>query len=181
MSSPYFSELKDDLLQGVKQNDHHFRLATLGTVGLEYLARLRIVKLRNVSDDLVLTFFTDKRSKKILHIKENPKVSLLFYNPEKMLQLRIEGIAEIIRDKNILGQQWQKVHAESKKDYSTAAAPGSEIGSQTAIEYLNDENFFCSVEINPFKIEYLKLQKPDHMRIRFSKESNEWKSEFLVP
>lgn len=181
MSSPYFSELKDELLLGVEQSAHPFRYGTLGTVGLEYLARLRIIKLRNVSKDLILTFFTDKRSKKILHIKENPKVSLLLYHPEKMLQLRIEGIAKIIRDESILAEQWQKVHEESKKDYSTASAPGTEIGSQHMIEYLDNENYFCSVEISPFKIEYLKLQKPDHLRIRFSREGSHWKSEFLVP
>lgn len=181
MSNPFFQELKDELLQGATKKGHPFRYGTLGTVGLEYLARLRTIRLREVTPNLKLTFYTDKRSKKILHIKENPKVSLLFYHPEKLLQLRIEGVATIIKDAKILDQQWRKVGAESKKDYTTTKAPGSEIKSQEAIEYLVNENHFCSVEIKPFKIEYLKLQKPHHLRVRFSNEEAVWKSELLVP
>ncbi len=48
-------------------------------------------------------------------------------------------------------------------------------------EYLKKENHFCVVEITPYRIEYLKLQQPEHLRVRFSKSQELWSGEFLVP
>lgn len=189
MTDTFFKELKEDLMQGAATKEHPFHYCTMGTVGLEYLARLRTLKLRKVSNDLKLTFYTDKRSKKILHIKENPKVGLLFYHPQKLLQLKIEGLATIIKDQESLSKHWKNVHPGSRKDYTTTTAPGSAIKSPDTVEFLEDENYFCMVEVNPFKIEYLKLKHPNHLRIRFSKKNDStevssvrgWKGEFLVP
>lgn len=47
------------------------------------MARLRTTVIRNVSKDLIFTSYTDKRSKKVSHIKENNKVSVFFYHAEK--------------------------------------------------------------------------------------------------
>ena len=69
---------------GAYEKGHPFHYFTLATLGVDKFARLRLVALRNVSEDLKLTFFTDKRSKKVLHINENNRVGLLFYNPKKL-------------------------------------------------------------------------------------------------
>ena len=89
MVTKLFQDLKEELNKGFTEKDHPFRFFTLGTVGLDKMARLRTVVLRNVAEDLTLTFYTDKRSKKIIHINENSKVSTLFYHPDKMMQLKI--------------------------------------------------------------------------------------------
>ncbi len=181
MTDVFFQELKEELQKGATKKGHPFHYFTLGTVGLDPMARLRTVVLRKVSEDLVLTFYTDKRSKKITHIKENNKISLLFYHPEKLLQLKIEGIATITTDAATRKKFWDNIELNSRKDYITKDAPGSAIEDPDTLEYLKDENYFCVVEINPFKVEYLKLKRPNHLRIRFSKNENEWQSEFLVP
>lgn len=181
MSSVYFDEIKTDLRAGADSPAHPFHCFTLGTVGLERMARLRTLVLRGVTDDLKLRFFTDRRSKKIIHLKENNKVGLLFYNPEKQLQVKVEGLAEIYRDPEYLAPFWKKVSEEGKKDYTTSTAPGSEIENPEALSYLPNNNFFCMVEVTPYKIEYLKLAKPNHMRIRFSTDGERWGSEYLVP
>ena len=98
MAAKLFQNLREELNRGFIESNHPFKYFTLGTVGLDNMARLRTVVLRNISENLMLTFYTDKRSKKIRHITENNKVSLLFYHPEKMIQIKIEGIATILRD-----------------------------------------------------------------------------------
>ena len=74
-----------------------------------------------------MTFYTDSRSKKILHIKENNKVSLLLYHPDKLMQLRIEGLAIRERDEEVLQAHWSRVEGGSQKDFTTTSAPGTEI------------------------------------------------------
>ncbi|MEP3208753.1 MAG: pyridoxamine 5'-phosphate oxidase family protein [Maribacter sp.] len=181
MTDRFFSELKRELQQGVHKKGHSFRYGTLATVGLETMPRLRTVVLRKVSEDLKLTFFTDKRSKKLIHIKENNKVSMLFYDPKQLLQVKVEGLANSISDAPILKKYWNAVQPNSRKDYTTAHAPGSSISNPDKVDYLNDENYFCILEIEPFRIEYLKLKRPNHLRVQFSKKEGEWVGEFLVP
>lgn len=181
MDSKHFEELRADLHLAAEDHQHPFHCFTLGTVGLERMARLRTVVLREVTDDLQLRFFTDRRSKKIIHLKENNKVGLLFYNPDKLLQVKIEGLAEIFRDETYLAPFWKEISAEGQKDYTTVTAPGSELESPEALSYLPNSNYFCMVEVTPYKIEYLKLGKPNHLRIRYSTDGERWTSEYLVP
>jgi pyridoxine/pyridoxamine 5'-phosphate oxidase len=180
MTLPFLNEIKTQLRKGLTEEDHPYRYCTLATVGLDRLARQRTIMVRDMSDDFVFTFYTDKRSKKITHIKENNKVSLLFYHPGRNLQLKIEGLAILNRDPGVLNPIWKDIGKRSRKDYTTLMAPGSTLDNPDELEYLSAENHFCLVEVHPFKIEYLKLGQPHHMRIRFSKK-NTWKGEFLVP
>ncbi len=181
MAETHFDELLLELHKGASEKDHPFHYFCLGTVGLDGLARLRTIALREITEDLQLFFFTDYRSKKIIHLKENNKVGLLFYHPKKFLQLRIEGLAKIHSNESYTKQYWNSVNAGNKKDYTTTEAPGSRLSDPQRIDYLNDKHYFCIVEVTPFKIEYLKLEQPNHLRVRFSKKGELWHSEFLVP
>jgi hypothetical protein len=181
MTTPIWQEVQDELRQGITEKEHPFRYFTLGTVGLEKLPRLRTVVLRGISEDLTLTFYTDKRSKKIIHITENNRVSLLFYHPKKLTQIKIEGLAHTVKDEATLERHWTDIQPQSRKDYTTQFAPGSELSNPDNVEYLNEENHFCMVKIVPFKIEYLRLQRPNHLRVQFAKEAQTWSGTFLVP
>jgi len=181
MTDTFFQELEVELRKGTSTKGHPFRYFTLGTVGLGHTARLRTVVLRRVSEDFKLVFYTDRRSKKIGHIKENNAVSLLFYHPKQLLQLKIEGKASIVSDPEELQTYWSGVQPASRKDYTTITAPGSPISNPDNIAYLEDKNFFTIVEIALSKIEYLKLKRPNHLRVLFTKEDDKWHGEFLVP
>lgn len=181
MTNALFIELKKELENSVVKRGHPFRCFTFATVGTGRIARLRTVVLRKMTPDLKLTFYTDKRSKKIIHIKENSNVSLLFYHPEKLLQLRIEGVATIDSNTEVNKKIWDGMDLSAKKEYTTQNAPGSKTVNPSTIEYLDSENYFCTVEITPFKIEYLKIQRPSHVKARFSKNNDGWSGEFLVP
>jgi general stress protein 26 len=181
MSVIFFNELREELQKGAMEKGHPCRYGALGTVGLDKLARLRMVVVRKISDDLKVTIFTDARSKKVGHIKENNRVSLLFYHPAKLLQIRLEGLATIEKDPGLLERAWQEIPKEARTDYTTKDAPGSSISEDGTVEYLTDSDHFCILEIHPFKIDYLKLKRPEHIRIRYSKKGNQWKGEFLVP
>jgi len=181
MPDKIFDKIKQELKKGVLKKGHFFKYFTLATLGVDKFARLRLVALRNVSDDLKLTFFTDKRSKKMLHIKENNRVSLLFYHHKKLIQLRIDGIARINNDQYQIQKSWEQIGTEARKDYITKEAPGSSIEDPESLEYLKEGDYFSIVEIDPFRIEYLELKKNGHTKIKYSKDESGWTSEYLVP
>lgn len=181
MVREYLEEIKRELQRGPSEYDHPFRYFTLATVGPEQVARLRTVVLREVSEDLGIVLYTDKRSKKITHINGNNKVSLLFYHPIKMLQIKVEGMAKIKDDLATKNVYWSQLSESSKREYTTSRSPGSHLNHPDKLEFLSEGNHFCTVEITPYKMEYLKLGRPNHIRIRFSKTDSEWNGEFLVP
>lgn len=179
-----FEEILTELEKGAKDKKHPFHYFTIATLGVDKFARLRLVALRNVSKDLKLTFFTDKRSKKVLHIKENPRVSLLFYHPGKLLQLRIEAMATINSDQFQIQKTWEMIDDEARKDYLTTEAPGTSITHPDSVEYLKEGDYFSIVDIEPFRIERLQLNPEGHKKIKYFKQDQnqkEWSSEYLVP
>ena len=181
MPDKIFEKLTQELKKGAFKKGHYFKYFTLATLGVDKFARLRLVALRNVSDDLKLTFFTDKRSKKMLHIKENNRVSLLFYHHKKLIQLRIDGIARVNNDQYQIQKSWEQIGTEARKDYISKEAPGSSIEDPESLEYLKEGDYFSIVEIDPFRIEYLELKKNGHTKIKYSKDESGWTSEYLVP
>ncbi|NNM21982.1 MAG: pyridoxamine 5'-phosphate oxidase, partial [Flavobacteriaceae bacterium] len=86
--------IKAELLLTNTDKNHPFRHFFLSTFG-KY-PETRTVVNRGVTEDLEITFFTDSRTPKVEQIKENNKVSALFYHPGKLLQLRLYGQAHII-------------------------------------------------------------------------------------
>lgn len=181
MTDKYFDELKSELEKGAVEKGHPFRYFTLATVGVDHMVRQRTLVLRKVSQDLLLTFFTDYRSKKIMHIHENSRVSLLFYNADELMQLRIDGLASIDRNEEAIKKYWRDIKESNRKAYMASIAPGTELASPDLLEYLNEDNYFCAVDVRPFKIEYLKLKDPDHIRVNYSLTEGFWDGKYLVP
>ncbi len=176
-----FRELKLALQEGTHIKGHPFRFFSLGTVSEENKPCLRTVVLRNVAEDLTLTFYTDSRSEKVNQIAKNAIVCLLFYDAEKQIQLRIDGAASINNLPDSLKEIWANMHPNAKKEYITQLAPGTQVEDTDELTYLTDKNYFCKVDIKPYQIEYLKLQSPKHLRVRFVKVNEIWESKFLVP
>ncbi|SFR49546.1 Pyridoxine/pyridoxamine 5'-phosphate oxidase [Robiginitalea myxolifaciens] len=182
MTGAIWNQIIESLTEAVKQSDHPWRTGSLATQGLDNMPRQRTIVLREFDPDSVrLCFYTDSRSKKMVHIKEDKRVSLLLYNPKELVQLRLEGIAIKESDEKQNARRWAAIPESSRKDYITHIAPGSEIPGPDSVEYLHDEKFFASIYIQPHKIEYLQLKRPNHLRVRYSREGDVWNGEFLVP
>ncbi|WP_299435952.1 pyridoxamine 5'-phosphate oxidase family protein [uncultured Maribacter sp.] len=181
MTNLYLQEIKSELKLALTKKNHPLKFCVLGTIGSENTPQLRIIGLRKFTDDFSFTLYTDRRSAKVSQITKNYNVSLLFYHPVKKLQIKIEGIANVVKDCGLLKEQWLKINEKAKRDYTTMFAPGSKINSPEEITYLKEKNFFSSIEIKAETIEYLKLKETSHFKVQFHKDINGWVSEFLVP
>ena len=171
---------KEELVKGTAERGHPFRYFTLSTVS-DNKPRQRTVVLRKLLSDYTLLFYTDTRSQKVQEIANNPHVSALFYHPKKLMQVKLEGRAEIITDCEILNSYWRAIPESSRKDYITSFAPSSHISSPDQISYDENRSHCTAIKIIPDTIEYLQLKRPNHMRVVFTEQGEEWSGQFLVP
>ncbi len=180
----FFDDMWGELLRGKADSKHAFRYVTLTTIGAENWPSTRTVVLRDVDKETQsLYFFTDKRSTKIKEIESNNKVSLLFYNHKKKLQLRVSGKAVLHTDNKISEQYFEHVRQTDLKDYRTINPPGTAL-SNGKPEYYNKEKaaeHFMVIQIKAKKIDYLKLDREAHQRILFELNQENWQSTTLVP
>ena len=87
---------------------------------------IRTVVLRHVSKSCnTISFHTDSRSKKIDELNNNRKISMLFYDHSKKIQLKISGNAEMHNMDDVSKDAWSQSKSFSKKCYIVKKAPGS--------------------------------------------------------
>lgn len=181
MTDQFLKEAIDEIRSGVYKKGHPFRYFTLGTITENNHPELRTVVLRKVTEDFKLRIYTDSRSHKVGQLKINPIASLLFYHPKKLLQIKISGSTKRITDLGKLQRYYSGVQPKSRKDYTTMKAPGSELSNPDEVDYLEDENYFTILEFDPQHLEFLQLKRPNHIRIAFSKNGDEWDGRFINP
>ncbi len=182
MLNDYFSDLKHDLRGALKKRNHPFKYAYLSTVDNDLQPRARTVVVREISNDLDCTLFTDARTTKVHQLKENAKASLLFYHPKSLRQIRIDGMLTPIVDTQEIKRLFSKVSSKSIKDYTTQLPPGSPIKNPDHVEYVErSENHFFPVMLVPHSVELLQLKRPNHLRAIYTKSDGTWEGQWLVP
>ena len=163
-------------IQKAKHDYHSFVFSTVSKNSPDS----RTVILRDFDEHKpAIWFHSDRRSKKILHLKENENVSALFYDKSRKIQLRINGLAHI--EDNIKNDKriWEAMRPESKICYMGPYAPSQRINQfepnilEKSAHDLNeeDENLglsqFCRIRIKIKKIDWLKLDYKGHQRLEF--------------
>ena len=155
----------------------------------------RMVVLRGINQkNKNLWFHTDIRSKKIRILKINPIASLLFYDKEEKIQLRITGKVKINYQNSITKKSWNKTTHMSRQCYLGNEAPGSDTLSPTSglTEEIDNHKYtieeseigyknFCVVEIFIESIEWLYLAARGHRRAHFSLKNSSVEKKWLIP
>ena len=147
----------------------------------------RIVVLRK-SDrtNNLLQFHTDLRSPKIDILKKNNKASLLFYDKEEKIQLRVKVACEINNQNFITKESWKKTRHISRRCYLTDSPPGTKSENPTSgmISKLEDFDYtieqseigyknFTVIQCKIKSIEWLYLAAKGHRRARFDLKNDE--------
>ena len=86
----------------------------------------RIVVLRK-SDRAsnLLQFHTDLRSPKVDILKKNKNASLVFYDKEEKIQLRVKVECEVNNQNSTTEESWKKTQHISRRCYLTDSPPGT--------------------------------------------------------
>ena len=153
----------------------------------------RIVVLRK-SDrkNNLLQFHTDFRSLKVEILKKNNKASLLFYDKEEKIQLRVKVDCEINNQNSTTEESWKKTQHISRRCYLTDSPPGTISKNPTSgmISQLEDFDYsmeqseegyknFTVIKCKIKSIEWLYLAAKGHRRAKFDFENS--KNAWLVP
>ena len=163
-------------IQKAKHDYHSFVFSTISKNSPES----RTVILRDFDEHKpAIWFHSDRRSKKILHLEENEKVSALFYDKFRKVQLRINGIADIEEDIEHNKRIWDSMRPESKLCYMGPYAPSQKINQfepntlKKSAHDLDkkDEHLglsrFCRIRIKIKELDWLKLDYKGHQRLEF--------------
>ena len=153
----------------------------------------RIVVLRKSDrENNLLQFHTDLRSPKVDILKNNNKASLLFYDKEEKIQLRVKVECEINNQNSVTEASWKKTQHISRRCYLTDSPPGtvSENPTSGMISKLEDFDYTMEQSEEGYKnftvikcyiksIEWLYLAAKGHRRAKFDFKTdiNTW----LVP
>ena len=153
----------------------------------------RIVVLRKADPtNNLLQFHSDIRSDKIPKLKNNKNASMLFYDKEEKIQVRLKVECNINHDNEITKQSWLKTGHISRKCYLVDNGPGSESTTPTSglKPELNNFEFtmeqseegyknFTVIQCKIKSMEWLYLAAKGHRRARFDLINN--KESWLVP
>ena len=153
----------------------------------------RIVVLRK-SDQTnnLLQFHSDIRSEKINKLKNNKNASMLFYDKEEKIQVRLKVECIVNHNNEITKESWSKTGHMSRKCYLLDNGPGTESPNPTSglkpeldnFEFTMEESEkgyknFTVIQCKIKSIEWLYLAAKGHRRARFELDSN--KEYWLVP
>ena len=146
----------------------------------------RIVVLRKSDrENNLLQFHTDLRSPKVDILKNNNKASLLFYDKEEKIQLRVKVDCEINNQNSVTEVSWKKTQHISRRCYLTDSPPGtvSENPTSGMISKLEDFDYTMEQSEEGYKnftvikcyiksIEWLYLAAKGHRRAKFDFKTN---------
>ena len=182
------------LRRGGARSDDPFHCPVLGTTGKDG-CNLRIVILRRlIQPDRVLVCHTDARATKAQEIRDCSKVTWLFYHPEKRVQLRMSGQAELHADDQFADDQWAATKITSRLDYSATNTPGTPIDQPSSglpdfllkktpalLESEKSRKNFMAISSKIDSIDWLMLGALGHRRARFEWDEKKLTATWLIP
>ena len=157
----------------------------------DFDGRIVVLRKSDQSNNLV-QFHSDIRSDKIPKLKSNKNGSMLFYDKEEKIQVRLKVECTINHNNEITKESWSKTGHISRKCYLVENGPGTESPKPTSGLKPELDNFeftmeqseegyknFTVIQCKIKTIEWLYLAAKGHRRARFDIETN--KDTWLVP
>ena len=157
----------------------------------DFDGRIVVLRKSDQSNNL-LQFHSDIRSDKITKLKNNNNASMLFYDKEEKIQVRLKVECIINHNNKITKESWSKTGHISRKCYLVDNGPGTESQAPTSglkpefdnYEFTMEESEqgyknFTVIQCKIKSIEWLYLAAKGHRRARFNLETN--KDTWLVP
>ena len=157
----------------------------------DFDGRIVVLRKSDQSNNL-LQFHSDIRSDKIPKLKNNKNASMLFYDKEEKIQVRLKVECTINHNNEITKESWSKTGHISRKCYLVNNGPGTESPTPTSGLKPEFDNYeftmeqseegyknFTVIQCKIKSIEWLYLAAKGHRRARLDVESK--KDTWLVP
>ena len=172
------------------------RTPVLISVSTDGLAQGRTVVLRGFNrQQRQLTIYTDARSAKVAQLRAQSTCTLVAYQPNPMMQLRLSTNAIVNHNNECTHEAWAVMPGPNRCNYLTDPYPGSISGQATDGRPVinaesvptNNENkiaysHFSVIVFTINELEWLYLPRRGHRRAQFIwDEANSLQSDWLIP
>jgi len=157
----------------------------------DFDGRIVVLRKSDQSNNLI-QYHSDIRSNKIVKLKNNKNASMLFYDKDEKIQVRLKVECIVNHDNDITKQSWLKTGHISRKCYLVDNGPGTESNNPTSGLKPELDNFeftmeqseagyknFTVIQCKIKSMEWLYLAAKGHRRAKFVSENN--KNYWLVP
>ena len=191
-----FTEIKNKIWtmldKAIKDRSSPFRIPVFICGNQDdFDGRIVVLRKSDQSNNLV-QYHSDIRSNKIAKLKNNKNASMLFYDKEEKIQVRLKVECTVNHDSEITKESWLKTGHMSRKCYLVDNGPGTESSTPTSGLKPGLDNFeftmeqsengyknFTVIQCKIKSIEWLYLAAKGHRRAKFDLENN--KEHWLVP
>ena len=146
----------------------------------------RVMVLREFNfDKKLLRFHTDNRAAKIENLIKNSSATVIGYDPDLKIQIKLQGKADVHTDNEVAQMAWNESTARSKKCYSVKGGSTKEIENPTEYditEFDVEEGYknFAVIVFSFYSLEFLYLKSSGHRRA-LHRWDEEYSSTWLVP
>jgi len=157
----------------------------------DFDGRIVVLRKSDQSNNLI-QYHSDIRSNKIVKLRNNKNASMLFYDKDEKIQVRLKVECTVNHDNEITKESWLKTGHMSRKCYLVDNGPGTESPSPTSGLKPELDNFeftmeqseagyknFTVIQCKIQNMEWLYLAAKGHRRAKFDLENN--KEHWLVP
>ena len=157
----------------------------------DFDGRIVVLRKSDQSNNLI-QYHSDIRSNKIAKLKNNKNASMLFYDKDEKIQVRLKVECTVNHDNEITKESWLKTGHMSRKCYLVDNGPGTESSSPTSGLKPELDNFeftmeqseagyknFTVIQCRIKSMEWLYLAAKGHRRARFDLETS--KDAWLIP
>lgn len=182
--------LKKEKDCGIAEPDY----AVLATVSPEGIPHSRVVAIREIQGDSLL-FFTQKKTRKVADLANNPSACMNFFLVMQQRQISLEGIAEPISPEEN-EQFWQTLPRERQLRFSTYASTSGQalqsldqlekrkldLTQQFADNPIPMSEYYCGFRFIPETLVFYTLGGIAFSEvIKYSREKNSWQQQLLSP
>ncbi|MDP9157602.1 MAG: pyridoxamine 5'-phosphate oxidase family protein [Pseudomonadota bacterium] len=184
-----FKSIWDSLRAGAGAGRSPFSVLQAATVGVDGNPKVRTIVLRDANEELArLSFHTDIRSGKVRELRARPAISMHGYDAERLVQIRMEGIASFVTDEAEKLAVWNSSRPRTLILYRSPVVSGSVIDDpaqaaapDAADPMLGYENF-CLVHVSVRHIDYLDLSNEPHHRAQFHvRDDGAFQGQWVAP
>ncbi len=179
-----------DVLHAAATSRSPFNFLQLATIGLDGSPQLRTIVLRGFDREVgAISFVTDMRSPKVAEIMRDPRVSLVGFDGEKSVQLRLSGTASVAADEAARKCMWDRLRHRTLVLFDAPFAPATPIdGEGNPLAPMPDDDGsadpydrFAVLDVTVDRAEWLDLATEPHERRRFTRRENGWDAVRLTP
>jgi len=152
--------------------------------GKEVVSRVMVLREFNLANKM-MRFHTDYRAAKIKQFTENNSVSVIGYDPDLKIQIKLQGKIRVHYNDEVTELAWKESNGRSKKCYSVKGGSTKKIlePSEYDIQDFEVEDGYKNFSVLIFhfySLEFLHLKSSGHRRAIHEWEDN-YSSSWLVP